>query len=88
MSLTRPTNVPVTVCATATPGTAWPIVDFDPFIACRTIPAGQTATSFTVKVRGDRFREADETFSLHIAAIATSIRTTDATATGTITNDD
>lgn len=88
VTLTRPTNVPVTVCATATAGTAWPIVDFDPLIACRTIPAGQVETSFTVKVRGERFREPDETLKLHIAAIATSIRTTDATATGTITNDD
>jgi len=53
-----------------------------------TIPAGQTATAFTVTVRGDRWREPDERLRLTIGTLAPGIRTTDGTATGLIRNDD
>jgi hypothetical protein len=87
VTLSRPLGVPLTVCATAAPVTAWPVVDFDPYLSCRTIPAGETATSFPVKVRGDRWREADERLHLLVTAIG-AVRVTDATGVGTITNDD
>ncbi len=87
VTLSRPLGRPLTVCATAAPVTAWPVVDFDPFIGCRTVAAGETATSFTVKVRGDRWREPDEKLNLLVTALGT-VRVTDGTAVGTITNDD
>lgn len=87
VSLSRPLSQPLTVCATALPVTAWPVVDFDPYLGCQVVPAGETATTFTVKVRGDRLREPDEKLALVIAGLA-NVRLTDATATGTIVNDD
>jgi hypothetical protein len=87
VTLSRPMSVPLTVCATALPGTAWPIADFDPLISCRTVPAGQTATSFTVTVRGDNRREADETLSVKVTGVG-AVRAVDPVATGTIVNDD
>jgi hypothetical protein len=87
VSLSRPLSRPLTVCATALPVTAWPVVDFDPYLGCQVIRAGETATTFTIKVRGDRLREPDEKLALVIAGLA-NVRLTDATATGTIVNDD
>ena len=86
--LSRPVNQPVTVCATALPGTALPLLDYELFVGCRTIPTGGTSTSFTVTVRGDRWREADERLRLAVGTLAAGIRTTDGTATGLIRNDD
>ena len=88
VTLTRPLSRPLTVCAAAVPGTALPLLDFDPFLGCATIPAGETGTSFTVKVRGDRSRERDEKLTLAIAGLDLSIRALDSTATGTILDDD
>ncbi len=87
VTLSRPLAVPLTVCAAAAPATAWPVVDFDPYAGCTTIAAGATTTSFTVNVRGDRWRESDEKLNLLVTAVGT-VRVTDGTAVGTITNDD
>ena len=87
VTLSRPMSQPLTVCATAGPLTAWPVLDFDPYIGCKSIPAGETATSFSVTVRGDNLREPDEKLNLLIAGIG-NVRLTDSTATGTIINDD
>jgi predicted extracellular nuclease len=87
VTLSRPLTRALTVCAAAAPGTAWPVIDFDVYAGCTVLPAGQTTASFTVAVRGDRWREADETLRLVIAGLA-DVRVTDATATGTIKNDD
>jgi predicted extracellular nuclease len=87
VSLSRPLSRPLTVCATALPGTARPIVDYQPFFGCQVIAAGATTSTVTVKVRGDRVREPDEKLTLAIAGLA-DVRLTDPTATGTIRNDD
>jgi predicted extracellular nuclease len=87
VTLSRPMSQPLTVCATAGPLTAWPVLDFDPYIGCKTIPAGETATSFPVTVRGDNLREPDEKLNLLIAGLG-NVRLIDGTATGTIANDD
>jgi len=87
VTLSRPLSVPLTVCATALPITALPIVDFDPYLVCKVVPPGATTVTFPVTVRGDHLREPDEKISLTIAALRT-VRTTDGTATGTIVNDD
>ena len=86
-SLSRPLSRPLTVCGTAVPGSAWPVVDFAPYIGCKTIPAGEIGVTFTVKVRGDRIREADEKLTLMVAGLG-DVRQTDPSATGTIKNDD
>jgi hypothetical protein len=88
VTLTRPLSTPLTVCAKATPGTALPPRDFDPYLGCTTVPAGETSTSFTVKVRGDRTKEKDEKLTLVIAGPKPTVRALDSTATGTIVNDD
>ncbi len=87
VTLTRPLGVALTVCATAAPGTAWPVLDFDPYIGCRTIAAGATTTSFAVRVRDDRRHEADEQLNLLVTALGT-VRVTDGLAVGTIMDDD
>jgi hypothetical protein len=58
-----------------------------PYLACKAVPAGATGLSFAVQVRGERWKEADETLTLAITGLG-SIRLTDARATGTIKNDD
>jgi hypothetical protein len=88
VTLSRPINQPLTVCASALPGTALPILDYDLLIGCATIPAGDVRAAFTVQVRGDRWREADERLTLAVAGLSTRVRTVDGSATGTITNDD
>ena len=88
VTLSRPIDRPLTVCATALPGSALPVLDYDLFIGCATIPAGGTGASFTVQVRGDRRREPDERLSLVLAPLSAGVRTADGTATGIIRNDD
>jgi predicted extracellular nuclease len=87
VALSRPLSQPLTVCATAVLGSAWPVVDFDPYFGCKVISAGETSVTFPVRVRGDKWKESDEKLTLVIAGLA-SIRLTDPTATGTIKNDD
>ncbi|WP_127498336.1 endonuclease [Actinoplanes sp. LAM7112] len=88
VTLTRPMTTSLTVCAATVPGpTTLPYADFDPYLGCRTIPAGATSVAFPVQVRGDRLREHDERFRLEVAALA-AVRIVDGTATGTIRNDD
>ncbi|HVV35605.1 MAG TPA: Calx-beta domain-containing protein [Acidimicrobiales bacterium] len=52
-----------------------------------TIPAGQKTATFTVSVRADAIKEADETFVVNLSN-ATGATITDAQAVGTIRNDD
>jgi hypothetical protein len=87
VTLSHPLSRPITVCATALSGTAWPIVDFEPMIECKTIAAGATGTTFTVAVRGDRRREPDETLTLRLGTFD-NVRPVDTSATGTIVDDD
>ncbi|GID96801.1 hypothetical protein Adi01nite_62130 [Amorphoplanes digitatis] len=87
VTLSRPLSRPMTVCATTVPGSALPTIDFEPYVGCKVIPAGSTGVVFEVRVRGDKVRERDETFKLAIAGLE-GLRLIDATATGTIKNDD
>ncbi|MBU2663054.1 hypothetical protein KOI35_05985 [Actinoplanes bogorensis] len=87
VTLTRPMSRALTVCAATVPGTTTlPYADFDPYLGCRTVPAGSTRVDFPVQVRGDRLREGDEQLTLEIAA--PSVRVVDGRGTGTIVNDD
>jgi hypothetical protein len=88
VTLTRPMTRSLTVCAATVPGTTTlPYADFDPYLGCRTIPAGATSVAFPVGVRGDRLREHDERLTLEVAALS-AVRILDGTATGTIQDDD
>jgi len=88
VTLSRPMTRDLTVCAATVPGTTTlPYADFDPYLGCRTIPAGATGVDFPIQVRGDRLRERDEQLTLEAAALY-PVRTLDGTGTGTIRNDD
>ncbi len=87
MSLSRATARPVVVCATTLGITASAGSDYSPLIRCVTVAAGQTSTTFTVSVNGDRRKEADEKLTLLVAGIP-GLRLTDPIAIGTILNDD
>ncbi len=87
VSLSRATNRAVVVCATTLGITASAGTDYTPLIRCGTIAAGQTATTFTVLVNGDRTKEADEKLTLLVAGIP-GLRQADPIAIGTILNDD
>lgn len=88
VTLTRPMTRSLTVCAATVPGpTTLPYADFDPYLGCRTVPAGATSVDFPIQVRGDRLREHDERLTLEVAALA-AVRIVDGTADGTIVNDD
>ncbi|MFF0171980.1 lamin tail domain-containing protein [Micromonospora profundi] len=86
-TVSRPLSQPVLVCAATVGVTAQVGSDFDPYVSCRTLAAGQTSVAFPVTVRGDRKRESDEKLTLLVAGVP-GLRLADPLAVGTITNDD
>ncbi|MEV4480959.1 lamin tail domain-containing protein [Micromonospora coxensis] len=87
VTVSRPLSTPTTLCAAAVGLTASAGSDFDPYVGCRVLPAGQTSLAFPVTVRGDRKVEADEKIAFAVAA-PLSVRLADPLAIGTITDDD
>jgi uncharacterized protein len=87
ITLTRPLSRDATVCLVPLPGTALPFLDYELTVPCTTLAAGQTTTSLSVQVKGDRVRERDETFTALVVATG-GVRYVDPTAVGTIVNDD
>jgi hypothetical protein len=86
-TVSRPLSTDVTVCATTFDLAARAGSDYDSFVGCRTLAAGQTAVTFPVAVRGDRRAEPDERLGLLVLG-APGLRLVDPVATGTIVNDD
>ena len=87
ISQTRPADV--TFDWVAASGTAVSPSDFTAASGTVTIPAGSTGTSIQIEVNGDMSVEAEETFTLTLSnPSASDVRLADATAVGTITNDD
>ncbi|WP_371409701.1 lamin tail domain-containing protein [Micromonospora zamorensis] len=86
-TVSRPLSQPVLLCATTVGLTAQGGADFDPYVGCKVLAAGQTSVAFPVSVRGDRKREADEKLTLLVAGVP-GLRLADPLAVGTITNDD
>jgi hypothetical protein len=78
---------PVTVSFSTATGTATAGTDYDATSGVLTIPAGQLIGTIPVTVRGDRKREADETFFLTLSG-ASNASLIDGKATATIRNDD
>jgi predicted extracellular nuclease len=87
VTLSRPLSRPLTICASTLPGSAWAGVDFEPYLACKAVPAGEAGLTFAVQVRGDRWPEPDERLTIAISGLA-NIRLADSRAIGTIVNDD
>ncbi|WP_446217072.1 lamin tail domain-containing protein [Micromonospora sp. IBHARD004] len=87
VTVSRPLSEPALICATTYGTTAQAGSDYDPYVGCRTLAAGQTSIAFPVTVRGDRKVEADEQLKLIVAGVP-GLRLADPVAVGTIANDD
>ncbi|HEY0696986.1 MAG TPA: endonuclease, partial [Micromonospora sp.] len=87
VTVSRPLSQPVLLCGTTLGLTAQAGSDYEAFAGCRTLAAGETSTTFTVSVRGDRRKEADEKLAFLVTGVP-GLRLADPTAYGTITDDD
>ncbi|WBB66268.1 lamin tail domain-containing protein [Micromonospora sp. WMMD812] len=86
-TVSRPLSQPALICAATYGTTAQAGSDYDPYVGCKVLAAGQTSLTFPVTVNGDRKREGDERLTLLVAGVP-GLRLTDPLATGTIRNDD
>jgi uncharacterized repeat protein (TIGR01451 family) len=87
VQLTNPSENPISVNYTVTPGSATPITDYAPIAGTLNIPAGATSGTITVNVVGETLLEPNETFTVTLDT-PSGATITDGTATGTIVNDD
>ncbi|MFF5175316.1 lamin tail domain-containing protein [Micromonospora sp. NPDC000089] len=87
VTVSRPLSEPALICAATAGLTAQAGSDFDPYLGCRTLAAGQTSLAFPITVRGDRRVEANEKLTIAVAGVP-NLRLADPLAIGTITNDD
>src|SRR4029077_2759704 len=81
VTLSRPLSETIVVCAATLGITASDPQDYDGVGECRTLAAGTTSTTFTVSVRGEKKKEADEVFALLVVA-APFVQLTDPLAIG------
>jgi hypothetical protein len=86
-TVSRPPSQPVLLCATTYGTTARAGADYDPYVGCKVLAAGQTSLTFPVTVHGDRKQEADEKLTLLVAGVP-GLRLADPVAVGTISDDD
>lgn len=87
VTVSRPLSQPALICAATYGTTAQAGADYEPYVGCKVLAAGQTSLTFTVTVRGDRKREADEKVNLLVAGVP-GLHLADPLAVGTITDDD
>jgi uncharacterized repeat protein (TIGR01451 family) len=88
VTLSNPSELPVSVLYTVTPGTATTPDDYiAPLSGTAIIPAGQTVGYITVNVVGEMLYEPDETFTVTISGPSNATLGDDV-ATGTIVNDE
>jgi glucose/arabinose dehydrogenase len=87
VSLASPLSVDASLDYTTVVVTAVPGKDFAATSGTLFIPAGQTSTSITVPVLGDKFNESDETFKL-VFSNPVNVKQPPTPAIGTILNDD
>ncbi|HYC90309.1 MAG TPA: Calx-beta domain-containing protein [Thermoanaerobaculia bacterium] len=88
VQLSNPSENPVSVDYTVTPGTATPVADYvAPAPGTLIIPAGATSGTISVTVVGETLFEPDETLFLNLSN-PTGAMLPDNQATGTILNDD
>lgn len=86
VAVSRPLSQTVIVCATTLALTAQSN-DYTDLAQCKSLTAGETSVTFTVSVRGDRRREANEQVALLVFGLP-FVRPADPVGIGTITNDD
>ncbi|MGR6322307.1 lamin tail domain-containing protein [Micromonospora soli] len=87
VTVSRPLSEPVLLCAATYATTAQAGSDYDTYLGCRTLAAGQTSLAFPVTVRGDKKVEADEQLNLLVLGVP-GLRLADPVGVGTILNDD
>ncbi|MCI4062895.1 lamin tail domain-containing protein [Micromonospora sp. R77] len=87
VTVSRPLSESALICAVTYGTTAQPGSDYDPYVGCRTLAAGQTSLTFPVTVHGDKKPEANEQLKLLVTGVP-GLRVVDGVAIGTITNDD
>jgi probable HAF family extracellular repeat protein len=85
--LSQPTTTAVSVNFTTVNGTATAGVDYNFTNGTLVFAPGETSKAVTVVVRGDRTREADETFSVNLSGVS-GATISDSTGAGVIRNDD
>jgi chitinase len=88
VSLTNASSSDVTVDYDTSDGSAGAPGDYHVASGTLTIPAGDTSGEVTVAVKGDTALEPDETLVVTLSRLGGGSSIDDATATGTITNDD
>lgn len=87
VTLSRSSDAPVTVNYATANGTAVATLDYNATSGTLTFQPGETSRTISVSIKGDRKREANETFSVQLSnAVGATIE--DGVATGTILNDD
>lgn len=79
---------PVTFNYASVDGTATAGADYGAVSGSINIPAGDTQATITVELNGDTDAEADETFTIELSSVSQNAELADATAVGTIVNDD
>jgi hypothetical protein len=87
VTLSKPTNVDVTVRYDTANGTAMAGSDYTATSGTVTIPAGYTRRTFAVAVRGDRLAEPTELFGVNLSA-PTNATISDGQGTGTIVDNE
>ena len=87
VTLSRASSQAITVSYTTANGTAVAKQDYTATSGTLTFQPGETSRTISVSIKGDRKREADETFSVNLSnAVGATI--SDGVATATILNDD
>jgi hypothetical protein len=87
VSLTAPSSAPVTVRYATANGTAKSGKDYVAKSGTLTFAAGETTKTITISVKGDKSKEAHETFFLNLSS-ASGALIDDSQGVGTISNDD
>jgi hypothetical protein len=88
VTLSASSNVPVTVQYMTADGTAtFAGEDYTAKVGTLTFQPGQTSQTITISVKGDKTKEADETFFVNLFGV-TNAQIADGQGTGTILNDD
>jgi hypothetical protein len=88
VSLSAPASSNVTVFYATANGTASSSSDYEAKSGILTISAGQTSATITVRIRGDRTNEADESFYVNLTNPSQNAVISDGQAIGTIVDDD
>jgi hypothetical protein len=88
VSLSAASATPVTVNYSTANGTATAGEDYTAASGTLTFAPGETTKTITIKVKGDRKREANETFFVNLFGVSSNATIFDAQGIGMILNDD